>query len=73
MNIKEIDQLISSFLLTALFMFVLSIVFVFSSGMILNLDSTIVFNYIVIPVLFGVFFTLKGLDITLLSDICKKV
>lgn len=73
MTAKELDQLISSLFLSAVFMMILCIYFVFSHGLYLNLDGSIIYTYIVPGVVYSIYFTIKKLDITFISDICKKL
>lgn len=71
MNIKEIDQLLSTFLLSVLFFIGLSFYFVFTDYKILNLHNEIIFTYIVIPVMFFVYWLLGKLRLNILFDVCK--
>lgn len=69
--INDIDKLISSCLITSVFMFLLGLVFIFDLGLVLNFSSTIVFNWVILVVWAGVYYLLNRLDINLLSDVCE--
>lgn len=71
MNIKEIDQLISTFLLSVLFFIGLSFYFAITDFKILNLHNDIIFTYIVIPVVLFVYWLLGRLKLNILIDVCK--
>lgn len=71
--INEVDKIISSLLITSIFMFGIGLVFIFDLGLVLNYDSTIVFSWIILPIWCGVYYLLNRLDINLLSDICEKI
>ncbi len=71
MSIKEIEKLISTFLLSVLFFIGLSFYFVFTDYKILNLHNEIIFTYIVIPIMFFVYWLLGKLRLNILFDVCK--
>jgi FtsH-binding integral membrane protein len=71
MGIKQIDQLLSTFLISALFFIGLSFYFVFTDFKILNLHNEIIFTYIVMPVVLFVYWLLGRLKLNILDDICK--
>jgi len=71
MNEKEIEQLISTFLLSVLFFIGLSFYFVFTDFKILNLHNEIIFTYIIIPFMFFVYWLLGKLRLNILFDVCK--
>jgi len=71
MNTEEIDQIISTFLVSVLFFTGLSFYFVFTDYKILNLHNDIIFTYIVMPVVLFVYWLLGKLKLNILIDVCK--
>ena len=69
MTYKRLDQVISTFVIGFVFMFLLSIYFAIDSGLQLNIKSDLVITYIFIPVVLVVFFVLQKLNLTLIDDL----
>ena len=69
MNYKTLDQVISTFVISFVFMLLLSIYFVIDSGLQLNIKSDLVITYIFIPVFLVVFFVLQKLNLTLIDHL----
>ena len=69
MTYKRLDQVISTFVIGFVFMFLLSIYFAIDLGLQLNIKSDLVITYIFIPVILVVFFVLQKLNLTLIDDL----
>lgn len=71
MEEKEIDKLISAAFTTVLFFICLCFYFAVTDGKKLDLDNTIIYTYIVIPVSFFNYCLIGKLKLNILNDICK--
>lgn len=69
MNYKILDQLISTFVISFVFMLLLSIYFAIDSGLQLNIKSDLVITYVFIPIFLVVFFVLQKLNLILIDDL----